>query len=160
MRALGWILLGCAVGCGSDADISGTYSVSLTNRDNGCNLSNFTPGESASNISVVITQNEDAATVRVEGLAALALNALLGSDKNTFTGTVDGDEFSATSIGTLPRTTGNCTYTFNAEITGSIDGDVITGRIDYRAADNGNPDCSQVAGCVSYQDYNGTRPPQ
>lgn len=96
----------------------------------------------------------------VEGLAGVALIGFLGAGKNVFTGSVDGDDVSVESIGTKPNTSGNCTYTFNATINGTLDGDVLRGRIEYRAADNGNSDCSQVHGCLTYQDYNGTRPPQ
>lgn len=162
-RAFGTILLAvglAAAGCGGDANVEGNYSVALTNRDNGCNLGNFTPGDTASNISVVITQEGSTATVTVEGIAGLYLGGLLGGGGNVYRGGVDGDGFTVDSIGTLPRTTGNCTYTYNSTIDASLDGDVLTGRIEYRAADNGNSDCSQIMGCLTFQDFNGTRPPQ
>ena len=158
----GWILaaLASVAGCGGDADVAGNYTVALTNGTNGCNLSNVPPGDTASGISLVITQDGSKVTATIEGLARVYLEALLGNGKNVFTGSVDGDELSVESLGTRTNTTGNCTYTYNATIGGTLDGDVLRGRIDYRAADNGNPDCSQVHGCVTFQDYNGTRPPQ
>ncbi len=159
----GSILLGFAVAlgaCTSDADVAGNYTVALTNRDNGCNLGNFTPGSMSSGVSVVITQSGSKLTLTVEGLGGVALTALLGVGGNVYSGNVDGDGFSVESIGTKPNTSGNCTYTFNSEISGTLNGDALVGRIDYRAADNGNSDCTQVHGCLSYQDYNGTRPPR
>ena len=157
----GWILAAAVLaGCGGDADVAGNYTVALTNGTNGCNLSSFTPGDTASGISLVVTQDGSKVTATIEGLARLYLEGLLGGGKNVFNGSVDGDEISVESLGTRTYTTGNCTYTYNATIGGSLDGDVLRGRIEYRAADNGNPDCSQVHGCVTFQDYNGTRPPQ
>jgi hypothetical protein len=54
----------------------------------------------------------------------------------------------------------DCTFTFNSEIHATIDGDVLTGEIDYLSATNGNPDCAAVASCRSLQNFNGTRPPR
>lgn len=153
------LLIGLAAGCGEDAEVAGTYSVALTNRTNGCMLPNFTVGDTAANIGVVITQNESAVTLTVNGLAGIALIGLLGASKNTYTGAVDGNDVDVESLGTRSQISGNCTFTYNSRITGSIDGDALTGRIEYRAADNGNPDCTAISGCLTYQDFNGTRPP-
>ena len=46
-----------------------------------------------------------------------------------------------------------------ARISGELDGDALSGRIEYRAADNNNLDCAPISGCLTYQDFNGTRPP-
>jgi hypothetical protein len=146
--------------CTSDAEVAGNYTVALTNRDNGCNLGNFTPGQMSSGVAVTITQSGSKLTVTVEGLAGLSLVGLLGGGGNVYAGGVDGDGFSVESIGTKANTSGNCTYTFNSTISGTLSGDSLVGEIDYRAADNGNSDCTQVHGCLSYQDYNGTRPPR
>ena len=139
--------------------MAGNYTIALTNRDNGCNLSNFTSGDQTTGVSVTFTQNGSAVTATVNGAAGAGLQLLLGGGKNVFTG---DDSIDLTSLGTLSKTSGNCTWTFNAEITGDLSGDALTGRIDYRAADNGNPDCTSmnIHGCDTYQDFNGTRPPQ
>ncbi len=154
------LMLGLLGGCGGDADVAGNYTIALTNGDNGCNLASFTPGSMTSGVSAVVVQDGSRVTLTIEGLAGLALVGLLGANHNVFTGDVDGDSLEVESIGTKPYNTNNCTYTYNATIDGQLDGDVLRGRITYRAADNGNSDCSQVHGCLSYQDYNGTRPPQ
>jgi hypothetical protein len=157
----GWILVALLAGCGgSDAEVAGNYTMALTNGDNGCNLGNFTPGTQSTGVNIVITQDANKLTLTVNGVAALYLDGLLGAGKNVFTGTVGGDSISVDSIGTKSNTSGNCTYTYNAHILGTLDGDVLRGRIEYRAADNGNSECTQVHGCLSFQDYNGTRPPQ
>ncbi len=154
------VLLATVGACTSDADVAGNYTVALTNRDNGCNLGNFTPGDTSSGVGVVITQNGSKVTLTVNGLGGVALVALLGANGNVLTGDVDGDDFEVEALGTRPNTSGNCTYTFNSTIKGRLTGDALAGRIDYTVSDNGNSDCGQVHGCLSYQDFNGTRPPQ
>jgi len=160
MKALAWVLLGgMVVGCAGDADVAGSYTIALTNRDNGCMFGNYNVGDTAQGIGVVITQNDSNVTLTVNGVAGTYLVLLLGADKNVYQGDVDGDELSTESLGTRAQNMGNCTYTINSKIKGSLDGDALTGRIEYRAADNGNPDCAPISGCLTYQDFNGTRPP-
>ncbi|MBA3458383.1 MAG: hypothetical protein H0T46_00355 [Deltaproteobacteria bacterium] len=160
----GWILavaaLGHAACSGADADVAGNYTIALTNGENGCNFANWTVGSTASGISMVATQDGSKLTVTIEGIARIYLEGLLGGGGNVFSGTVDGDDMSVESIGTRSNTSGNCTYTYNSKISGTLDGDVLRGRIEYRAADNGNSDCTTVHGCLTFQEYNGTRPPQ
>jgi hypothetical protein len=152
-------LLALLAACGSDANVAGDYTISVTSRDNGCNINGWQVGGMSSGVTVTITQAGSTATAIVTGGGGFLLGGLLG--KNDFTGTVDGDHVDLTVLGTAPKNAGNCTYTFNGEISATDSGDVLTGRIDYRAADNGNPDCTtmMIHGCDSYQDFNGTRPP-
>lgn len=153
------VLGGFMAACGSDADVAGTYSVAVTNRDNGCMFANWTAGETAANIPVVITQRESDVTLSINGVAGVLLVGLLGADGNTYAGEVDGSDIDVESFGTRSQSSGNCTFTYNSRITGELDGDALSGRIEYRSADNGNPDCSTISGCLTYQDFNGTRPP-
>jgi hypothetical protein len=144
--------------CGDDpANIAGNYTVAVTNGTNGCNLMSWQDGSSTSGIGVTITQDGTDATAIVEGLVGAYLMAGLGS--RTFTGNVDGTDLDLDLIGTNPQTTGNCTFTYNALLDGSIDGDVITGTITYTAATNDQTDCAPLEGCESIQAFNGTRPP-
>ena len=156
MKSLAGLALVLAA-CGGNSNVAGSYTIALTNRDNGCNLSNWTVGNSTTGVGVSITQNGADVTAMVSGGGGLALGALLGT--NTFTG---DDSIDLKALGSRANQSGNCTWTFNAEITADLVGDSLTGRIDYRAADNGNPDCTtkNIHGCDSYQDFNGTRPPQ
>jgi hypothetical protein len=147
-----------AVGCGgSPADVAGNYTVSVTNAANGCNLASWTEGNSATNIPVTITQDGDTAVATIEGLTGTYVMAALGS--RSFTGQVSGSDLDLELVGTNPLTMGNCTYTYNALLAGTIDGDVITGTITYTAATNDQPDCAGIEGCESVQNMNGTRPP-
>ena len=100
------LLVGLAAGCGSDAEVAGNYSVAITNRTNGCMLTNYTVGDTAANISVVITQSGSNVTLMVNGLAGLALVGLLGADRNTYSGGVDGPDVDVDSFGTRSQTSG------------------------------------------------------
>lgn len=147
------------VGCGSDPiNAEGTYSIAVTSRDNGCNFDNWTVGNTASNIEVVITQEGGAANAEVKGVTGGVLDLWLGA--RTFIGEVDGDELFLRLTGTRSQTTGNCTWTVNGEIDATLTGDVLVGRINYVGATNDASDCAPIEGCVTYQDFNGTRPPQ
>jgi len=143
---------------GSPADVAGSYTISVTNGANGCNLATWTVGSSATNIGVTVSQDGSSATATIEGLTGAYVMAALGS--RTFAGSVHGTSLDLELIGTNAQTSGNCTYTYNAILDGTIDGDVITGTITYTAATNDQPDCVGIEGCESVQDFNGTRPPQ
>ncbi|MGE0868926.1 MAG: hypothetical protein AB7P03_10195 [Kofleriaceae bacterium] len=153
-------LVAALAGCGSSepADVEGTYTIAVTNRDNGCNFNDWTVNESTPGIGVVINQEDDAVTATIQGAVGVFLNFALGSD--TYSGSVDGDAVDLVLHGTRSATMGNCTFTYNSEIHATADGDTLVGRVEYIAAGNGNPDCASIDGCVTYQDFNGTRPPK
>lgn len=159
--ALGGLLYFGVAACGSDdpANVEGMYTVAIANRDNGCNFPNYTVGDTAQGIPVTISQEGENVTATVTGLTGAALNLQLGS--NMFTGAIDGDEMNLDLFGTRPQMQDTCTYTFNAKIIGSVDGDAIEGRVEYRAnaTTPTNPDCNSIQGCLTFQEFNGTRPP-
>lgn len=154
-----WICLALLAACGSDpVDAEGTYTVAVTNRENGCNFSGWTIGESASNIPVTINQEGEDADAIVMGLTGAYMNAVLGS--NVFQGRVDGNELHLRITGTTELTTGNCAnHTIDAILDAKLTGDVLVGRIDYTIIGMGS-DCAPYDGCISRQDMNGTRPPR
>ena len=149
------LLAGCS---SSPVAAAGTYSISLTNGANGCNITGYTVGNQATGIPVVITQSGDAATATVNGLAAADLDVDLGT--NVFPGTVDGDNLDFKAQGTVAKMSGNCAFTYNGEIAATLDGDTLTGQVRYTSATNNNSDCATLQGCSTVQDFNGTRPPQ
>jgi len=148
----------CAAACTSSdpSNARGDYAVMLTNRDNGCNFMNWTAGTN-SNATVTLTQDANDITANVTGLGGFALDLVLGG--HAYTGKINGGDLDLNLLGVRSNTSGNCTYTFNSEIRAVIDGDILTGQINYTSATNGNPDCSAITGCRSFQDFNGTRPP-
>ena len=156
--ACSFLIIAAACGGDSDANVAGDFTIALTNRDNGCELENWVVGNQATNIPVVITQSGADVTATVNGAAGVVLDLALGA--RVYTGTVDGNDLLLELFGTRGQQRGNCSFTFNSNIDASISGDTLTGRIDYRAATNANPDCAPLEGCVSFQEFNGTRPPQ
>jgi hypothetical protein len=161
MRALRGLILGSLVlcGCGSTepADVAGSLSIAITNADNGCAFQDRDEGATAQNIPLTVTQDGENATATVGGAAAVSLNLVLGS--NVFQGTVEGNRLHLEIFGTRSATEGNCTFTLNSTVEATLRGDVLTGTIDSTKATNGNPDCASSEGCVTRQNFNGTRPP-
>jgi hypothetical protein len=153
MKRLVLLLL---VGCGTDpAQIAGTYTTALTNGADGCNYGS-TAGQQTTGVMVDFTQSGSSVSATVNGLAGVALGAALGT--NVFTGSIDGTSLDLTITGTAGKTMGNCAFTRNAEIVGTYANNSISGQIRYTNADNGNSDC--LVGCVTLQDFAGSRPPQ
>lgn len=153
------LVLGAAA-CSDDepADLGGTYTIVLTNRDNGCNLTNWEVGRPSDPVAVVITQAGADVTVDVQGLAGSALDFVLGS--HAFDGSVSGHAVTATITGTRAQSQGACAYTYDATIEGTLSGDNLNGRVLYQARTNQAADCGTLTGCTSFQDFAGARPPR
>jgi hypothetical protein len=151
-----------ALGCSSDSsfqaspNVAGSYTVSVTNADNGCSLDNWEPGKSTSDIPFVIEQQGKNLNGTLQGLAGVALGLSIGT--NNFDGTASGDDFDLTAHGTSMHAQGTCMFELNAEINGSISGDLISGTITYAPATSNDPACASLQ-CASTQNFNGTRPP-
>ena len=150
---------GSLIGCGSDpADVAGGFSISLTNRENGCALGNWTVGAQSAGVPVTITQSGATTSADVGGLARVALDLALGN--HVYQGDVEGNDIALKIIGSRAGQQGTCVYTLNSQIDATLAGDALAGTIKYTAATNGNADCGTLTGCVSTQDFNGTRPPR
>jgi hypothetical protein len=158
MKHFAGFLLLVAVGCGgSDTNVEGNWTMSVTNRDNGCNLADWEVGKQSTNIGVTILQEDTSVSAEITGLVGVYVTAALGTNK--WSGAIDGDELTLDLAGSRGGQTGNCVYTYNSRILGDVNGDTMTGRIEYSAATNNNPDCAPIEGCVTFQEFNGTRPP-
>jgi hypothetical protein len=135
------------------------YTVSLTNGMNGCGLSNFTPGDSSTNVGFTITQTGSAVSGTAEGLTGVGLDLWLGS--HTFTGTVSGSHVDMTLHGNRAMTTSSgCAYTWDARVEGDLTGNALQGTITYSAAAAESAACSEIRMCRSVQTFVGSRPPQ
>jgi hypothetical protein len=143
---------------GPPADVSGSYTVAVTNRTNGCTFPSWNEGNVAPNIPFTITQNGANISGSVGGLSGAYTAIVLGT--NSFSGTAIGTTISMTAYGTRSTTQGQCAYTINATISGTLNGNELTGQIKYTPATNHAPDCGTLESCVSQQDFDGTRPPK
>lgn len=160
MKTPAWALVAaCGLTACDDADVivEGSYTIATTNGANGCALPSWTVGEQAQGIPVVIRQEGNDVSADGGGGAAIGLGLLLGG--NVFTGTVDGSRIDLTIVGTNNFKTGDCNYTFDADLTGKLSGDALAGTIEYRAITQDIPACASIRGCVTSQELSGTRPP-
>lgn len=151
---IAWTVLVCAAAC-SDTNVAGNYSAQMTNRSDGCSLG-LTTGENVM-VEFTVTQSGSDVTLEVEGIPGLFVAAQVGSA--VLTGEVDGDEIDLERQGTVTKTSMACEYTINARLRATQDADAMSGRVEYRAATNGHPDCGSRGTCLTVQDFNATRPP-
>ena len=152
------LLLWLAACSSNPVDVSGDYSIQLTDGSNGCMFSNFTTGATTMDISTTVTQNGTAVSAAVGGIGAVALDALLGSA--TFVGTLDGDTLSLAMTGTHSAGSGGCAYTMNAALDATYANNAISGTVSYTSDTNNSPDCGTITGCVTTQEVSGSRPPK
>lgn len=157
--ALSLALSAAAASCGSDpANVAGDYTMALTNRENGCAFTNWNEGDTSSGIPMLITQSGADITAVVGGLSGTFLQAWLGS--NVYNGTASVNSIDLAVDGNRVLKGGNCNYTINSTIAADLNIDTLTGEIRYTRATDGSADCAQLAGCLSRQSFNGTRPPR
>jgi hypothetical protein len=148
-------------GCSSEAeftsDVSGTYTVAITNGANDCDFKDWIDGKETSGIELVVTQDNRNIHGTLGGVTGAFFTLAFGSAE--FDGSISGDELSMTNYGSRSNTSGNCSYTYNSTVAGKQNGDAIAGSITYATKTNGNPDCSAVE-CAATQDFSGARPPK
>jgi hypothetical protein len=148
-------LAGCDV---SPVDAAGTYSISLTSKENGCAFENWMEGNTSTGIPIAITQEDDLADATVGGVAATYLDIVLGS--HVYSGDVSGHHLELVLNGTRETQSLGCAYFVTSVMDARLDGDLLEGQLIYTVNDNGSPDCQSLENCESVQDFNGTRPPQ
>jgi hypothetical protein len=143
---------------GPPSDVSGDYAATLTNGSNGCQFSNWTAGSTAENVHLTVQQTGSEATATVTGVAGLLFDVILGGTPQ-FQGTVTGDSFTLTAVGTNSAKDGQCSFTIKATLTGTLSGDAIQGQLSYAETTNDSSDCGFHATCSSVQSYAGVRAP-
>jgi hypothetical protein len=152
LSCAGLLVAGCA-----PADVSGMYTVAITNGDNGCNLSNFNMGQSSS-VAFTISQTGAAVSGTTDGLVAAGLDLWLGG--HVFTGTVNGTHVDMTLHGTRAMSMNGCAYTMDARVEGNLTGDALQGTITYSASAPDSAACSTISHCSTVQSFSGSRPPR
>lgn len=157
------LVLPMALGCGGNdspppADLAGSYTISLTNGPNPCNISGWTAGAQIQGVPLTITQSGDHATAKVGGVGSVFLLAVSGSD--TFEGTVSGAALDLELHGTAAQKSGTCTFTIDVRLRGTLTNDLLEGTVDYTANTTSSAECMALHACSERQDFNGTRPPR
>lgn len=155
------LLVPGSVACGSDdeftADVAGSYTIAITNGASTCPFQDWTEGKETSGIGFTITQQGRDLHATLDGLTGAFFKLAFGSAD--FDGSIKGSDITLTNYGSRSQQMGNCSYTYNATVTGTQTGDSIAGDIVYATATNGNPDCSAVE-CSASQRFSGSRPPK
>jgi hypothetical protein len=142
----------------TSADVAGSYTVDVTNGQNGCNMGGWTDGAMSTGIGVTVAQNGTQLTATVGGLVGAFLSAGLGT--NTFTGPLVGESATMTATGTVQVAQGSCTFTTNATIQAAFSGDTMQGTVTYqRVPVSTSSGCAALQGCMSVQNFSGVRPP-
>jgi len=161
------LVLFCAsqcVGCydfdalSSSFDVSGQYSVNITNGQNGCAFGNWTPGASSSGIPLAITQSGQQVVATIGGTTGDYVNFFCGSKE--FVGMIVAGGFEARLACTKTFTQQTCIYRVIADAKAQVRGDVVTGTLDYTTATNSDSTCGTLVNCHSSQNFNGARPPR
>jgi hypothetical protein len=135
-------------------DVAGEYTVSLTNGTNDCQTM-WREGVTTDGVLFTVRQNGTQLSAEADGDAAVSLVVLTGT--NRFDGSIHGHAFTLTARGPTVFSAGNCSYTVNAVVEGTIDGDTIEGTLTYSPVIGTDPACAQYD-CAAVQDYTGTRP--
>jgi hypothetical protein len=152
------LLITAGCGAGTVADFTGNYTITVTDETNGCGFQNWTQGSSTTGIGFTVTQSSNMITGDLTGVGGSYADLVLGSHE--FKGSGSGTTATLTLYGTRSTTMAGCAYTINATVIATLNGDAITGTIDYASATNNSPDCGSIQGCHSTQAFNGTRPPK
>jgi hypothetical protein len=139
------------------ADVSGVYMVAITNGANTCPFDNWMEGKETAGIGLTITQDGTKIHGTLDGITGTFFALAFGSAD--FDGTVSGDSLTLTNYGSRNQSMGNCSYTYNATVDGTLNVDSISGTITYSTATNNNPDCASVQ-CSASQRFSGSRPPK
>lgn len=157
------LFVGLSAACSDDdgaaaaADFSGIYTLSVTNKENGCEYQNWQPEQSTPNIQFEIAQSGTTASGTLKGLSSWYF-ALLGI--GTMQGTVDGDVVSMTAVGEVAAQKAGCAYFVRATVDATIVGDAVNGTVTYSNETNKGAGCGILDTCRSVQAMSGSRPPK
>jgi hypothetical protein len=159
MRILLALLLLQACTSDDPVNVSGDYTLAITNGANGCEFANWTVGDTATGVLVRLRQmSDDKFTAELTGIVRVFAELTIGS--YIFAGDVTGASFDATLAGMqdIMNQGETCKYRVNADIDGSLVRDNISGTITYRVVIvTSAPDCPPED-CATVQSFNGSRP--
>lgn len=148
------LLAGCA-----SADVSGDYSITVTNGARGCPTPDlWEEGGTADGIDLRVTQDPEGGVVMdVGGTTGFFLGRTVGD--TMFTGEVAGSAVTAALIGDITYRSGMCTYEWRLDVDATASGDLLEGTITWAPLTNMHADCGELDTCRNTQAFNGTRPP-
>jgi hypothetical protein len=134
-------------------DVTGTYLLVLKAGTNGCAFPSWNEG-SVTTADAKLSQTGTAVSVEVQGVAALTFGLTVGTA--VLSGKLTGKTLSAKAVGTLVGTSGSCSYTHDALLDATFDGDTVTGTVRYVRVLDGTPACASLA-CTTVEPFTGLR---
>lgn len=140
-------------------NVTGMYTGAVTNRDNGCMLSNFNPGDMSSGITMDVTQSGSSVSATVNGLAGVAL-ALFTGNGDPLLGSTSINGFTVSKVGRTPMNDGDCTFNTFVEANATLSGDALSGTVVYRYQVTNPSACGYRATCRTEQSFAFVRPPR
>jgi len=163
MKGIRWLaLVALAAACSDDppANVAGTYTLRFTPGDNGCNLDGWTAGMTGGDVELDLSQAVGSADIdgEVKNWVGVYVAILFGTAK--FQGRVSGDTLDVilnSQYGDL--TQGQCKYSYQLHMGGTLSGDILTGTLDITTVTNHSLDCGTRENCHSLESFNGLRPP-
>jgi len=138
-------------------DVAGTYTISLSYKENGCLLDSWQEGSVLNGVVLELEQEAADLSGTVQGITGGVLALIHGS--NIYRGTLEGAHADMTIFGQYPGSEGNCSFSLNNELSADFDGDFMNGTLAFVKQGNGNPDCGAVE-CQSLIRFNGARAPR
>jgi hypothetical protein len=148
--------------CGGDemGDVTGDYTLALTNGANECGFANWTVGATSTGVAVKFIQTDGGKFTAelTDPLVRLYVDLIVGS--HIFAGEVTGASFQGTLAGTreLMEEGKTCKYRVNADIDGSLVRDNIGGMISYRVVIIVPAADCPASSCTTVASFNGSRP--
>ena len=160
---VGMVLAGACLtfGCGDDdefvapTDVAGLYELTLHNGANGCGLEDWVEGNTTTNVGLRIEQQGTDLIGRLEGPVGGIVAVLLGTAE--LSGSQSRGDVTLQAFSPYVRQQGTCTYNLLVTLQGTLDGNLMSGTIDYTWATNGAPECSDLEGCVTEQTFDAVR---
>ncbi len=152
-------LAGLTASCTQEpVDASGTWNINLTNGANGCALENWTEGSEARDVRLTITQVGSSATGSLDGAVGTLADVVFGT--HTFSsGMVSGEHIDLHLVGRA-GSEGSCAFTPQLDVSGTVHGNTIEGRVVWSYDTNSSADCGVKATCETLQSFAGSRPPR
>ena len=143
-------------GCSeTPVDASGSYRISVTNAENDCELEGWSVGTTSLDIALDVSQEGEFADAALGGEVGNYQDLVLGG--HLLSGEVRGNRLEQGLSGTRETQSLGCAFFVDSFLDARLNDDLLEGVLIYTVNDNGSPDCNQLQGCQSVQDFNGTR---
>jgi hypothetical protein len=128
-----------AAACSSaPANVAGTYSASITQGSDGCQVATVMEGTVTPGTIMTITQSGGDLQLAATGALQGTLDQIVGT--YVFSGSIDGNSLQLAINGAHTRSVDGCVFDLDAVITASAGGNQLSGALAYRAVSE-DPTC-------------------